>query len=43
VRVILLRTVSRPVRLGVRHRFGAHDQIVIVLCLTITFFALHVG
>jgi hypothetical protein len=39
VLVILRPTVSRPVRLVV----GAHDQILIFFCLTITSFLLHVG
>jgi hypothetical protein len=39
LRLILRPTVSRSVPLGVGH----HDQILIFLCLTITFFVLHVG
>jgi hypothetical protein len=41
--MILWPTVSWPVCLGVGHPFGSHDQILIILCLTITFFVLHLG
>jgi hypothetical protein len=42
LRLILWPTVGRPLRIGVWHRFGAHDQILIFFHLTITFFLLHV-
>jgi hypothetical protein len=41
--LILRPTASWPVCFGVRHSIGAHDQIVIVLFLTIFFFCLRVG
>jgi hypothetical protein len=34
--------VSQSIRLGVGHPFGAHGQILMFLCLTTTFFVIHV-
>jgi hypothetical protein len=43
LRLFLLPTVSRPVRLDVGQPSGAHDQILIFLCLTVIFLLFHVG
>jgi hypothetical protein len=40
--LILQPMVSRPVCLGVEHQFGAYDQILISLCLSIIFIVLHI-
>jgi hypothetical protein len=45
LRLISRPTVSRLVHLGVGHQFGAHDLILIFLCLVFGsyFFVLHIG